>query len=566
MKMDNYNEMHSLESEHRLVNICTVIVLLNALLNSVLRANGIVDGKHFIISLVYIGVLFQWMFSIRRRFIQSDIRNNLTVAAILMIFWISERYIKYAFISVHSVINRYMWYMYYIPFVMVPVLMFMSVLYIGKTDEDKIDRRWNLCYIPAVIVSAGILTNDLHQLAFRFNPRMVDWEVDYSRGFLYICALLILIFSITGMIITVIINGADKKNYRVLWLTGIIVLLGIIYIKGYSSTTHSIQKIYIQKMFEFPEFTCFFLVAFFESLVYYHLLPSNSGHESFFMESSLHAGLADSDYNVKLKGKEWVTPTPSMIQRAEEWPIYIAENSKLLKCIPVSGGHFYWMEDVAELIRLNEKLAETGDYLEEERLMLDETVRLSENRKSFEEQNRLYDMMAKRLQPQLNNMSELLDNLSENEDEFRNQMRYIGILGAYIKRRSNILLLSGTDSRIDSNELNVSINELLSYVSMNEVTCLADIVPDVPLEAGYVLFIFELLENVIEAAMPNMSALMTALRVENGELVFYIEAATPTEVISDNGFDYENGVLDINIEDDCEFITFRYRMSGGDEI
>lgn len=601
-----------MEAENRRVVICTIIVLANAMIYSLLRTYKQINGLHFIFSLVYIGVLLQWLFSIRRRFIQSDIRNNLTAAAVLMIFWISERYVKYALVNEYSVINRYMWYMYYIPFIMVPVLMFMSALYIGKTDEDKIDKRWNVCYVPAVIVAVGILTNDLHQLAFRFRPGMVNWGVDYSRGILYTCALAILILSITGMVIQVIRNAANKKNYKVLWLTGIIVAIGIMYLTGYTSTDNYQQKHFLQMMFEFPDFTCFFLVAFFESLVYNHLLPSNSGHESFFALSSLHAGLADNDYNVRIKGREWDAPTPSMIKMAESWPLYIAENSNLLKCIPVSGGHLYWMEDVEELIRLNEKLAETGDYLEEERLMLDESVKLEESKRSTEEQNRLYDMVAKGLQPQLNDISRLLGELSEDEEKFRSQMKYIGILGSYIKRRSNLLLLAGMDKVIESSELKVSIEELFSYVSFNGVSCMADIEQGLILPSEYALFVFELLGNVIEAAMPGLSALMTALREEDGELVYYIEAAAPTETLSEgwyeeryrtagdnvsygqeskherselllspdriarkrgghnndnvlsahHEFSYDNGCLEISIEDDCEFITFSYRIGG----
>ena len=563
-----------LYSEHRRVVFSALLVLVCGFINSLLRFGDYNYGHNTIIMTIYISVLFQWMFSIRRRFIQRDIRNNLLAAAALMIIWLAQRYIKYIFVNPDSFLNRHLWYLYYLPCVMVPLLMFMSALYIGKSNEYKPDSRWKICYIPAVIVVLGIMTNDIHQLAFKFKPGMVDWNEDYSRGILYYFALAIVICSILGILIIVIRTGMVMDFSR-LWLPCVIVAIGIIYILNYSSSNYNEYKAFIQKMYEFPEFSCFFLVAFFESLVFTHLLPSNSGHETFFMISSLRAGLTDEDYNVKLKGRDWEAPKASKIKRACEWPVYIEENRTLLKCQPVSGGYFYWMEDVEELIRLNEKLSETGDYLEEERVMLDEAVRLDESRKSTEEQNRLYDWMNKRLQPQLNYNSDILANLPSKEADFEKSMKYAGILGAYIKRKSNLLLLSGTEQIINSSELRISVEELLSYVGLNGVTFLADIKDGIMLDSSLTLMMFELLEDAIEKAMPGLSAIMVTFNINDNKLLFYIEAAAPTNILDIENerrnlcdkyaVDYSKA-FDIKLthEDECEYISLSVSMTGGD--
>lgn len=336
------NIIRPLKSENKRIIICACIILAIGLARPFLHSNDMVTatGQSTLVVFVYIGVITQWLVSIRRRFVQKDVRSYLIISAFLMIFLLTERFVKYEFVDVDSWFNRMLWYSYYIPFVMIPVLLFMASLYIGKTDQYRIDRRWQLVFVPPIIVIAGILTNDLHQQAFRFNPGMVDYSSDYSRGILYYLAIAILAVSLLGIMIVVFQNSLKNNVMKHMWLTFAVTLVGVIYALSYISNPSYDEKPFIQKMYEFPEFACIFLMAFFESLVFMHMIPTNSGHETFFMVSSLKAGLTDNEYNVKLKAEEWKAPEKAMIKRAQRWPVYLADEKMLLRCQPVSGGHF----------------------------------------------------------------------------------------------------------------------------------------------------------------------------------------------------------------------------------
>lgn len=96
------------------------------------------------------------------------------------------------------------------------------------------------------------------------------------------------------------------------------------------------------------------------------MIPSNANHEDFFHASSIHAGLTDNDYNVKLHAANIIVPSAEQIRNAESKPVLLTGQNTLLKSHPVRGGHFYWFEDVSEINRLNQELADTGNYLEEE--------------------------------------------------------------------------------------------------------------------------------------------------------------------------------------------------------
>lgn len=400
---------------------------------------------------------------------------------------------------------------------------------------------------------------------------MVNWNSDYSHGVLYFLALAILVLSLLGILFRVFYICSKQKIIKSLWLPAGVVIVGIIYELLYTSTGDG-DKAVIQHMYEFPEFICFFLIGFWESLVITHLIPSNSGHETFFRNSAIYAGLTDEDYNICLsayrdpaKALEDELPTPEQIRMAEESPLLFGD--VLLKSHPVSGGHFFWLEDVEDLLQINRKLEETVDYLNQEHEVLDASAKLSEEHRRMKEENLLYDRVAKSLQPQLDRLEGILNDLPEDEDEFRARMRYAGVLNAYIKRRSN-LLLEGDDKIIDSGELKIAIEELMSYVRLNDIECFADVAIGVDMLVSTALKLFEMLECVIEEGISDMTHIMVIVKRDGGKLSLVITVSPCSESFSKtwiNDFKkkYADDVdINVDCDDDEVFVTCCFFVGG----
>lgn len=43
-------------------------------------------------------------------------------------------------------------------------------------------KKWGLTAVITAVVVLLVLTNDLHQQVFRFQPGFANWYVDYSYG------------------------------------------------------------------------------------------------------------------------------------------------------------------------------------------------------------------------------------------------------------------------------------------------------------------------------------------------------------------------------------------------
>ena len=138
-------------------------------------------------NLIYIGLALFWGITLHQRVLQKNILHYLQVMDAGIVFLMISRYVKYDFFK--GVAERYIWYLYYIPQIIVPLVLLFCALSIGRREDEGINRKWNLLFIPAIFLCIGIMTNDFHNLAFKFQPGMSDWSSKYSHEILYYATL-----------------------------------------------------------------------------------------------------------------------------------------------------------------------------------------------------------------------------------------------------------------------------------------------------------------------------------------------------------------------------------------
>ena len=516
---------------------------------------------HCLLALPLLTVYLIWLFASRRRFPQQGMRRLLTFSALLMMLWCIVKTIRYEFVSVDSDLSRLIWYWYYFPVVMLPTLLLMSSFYIGRTDSYELPPASTAAFIPAAAVTAGIVTNDRHQLAFKFRHGVPNVLDSYSYGPLYYCAMGILFLCVAGILFKTLRSCTSRQFRRSFLLPASVSALGGLYIISY---TNSGEPLLFQRMYEFPDLTCLFFVCFWESLVMTHMLPSNDGHGEFFRASSISAGLTDTDMNVELHSENSTPPDKEQLAEAAEREVI--KDGILLKVQQVTGGYFYWTEDIRELQQLNSRLEETRSYLEEENAMLDEAQHLEEGRRRTAEQNKLYDSISRRLKPEFDRLSEMLGQLPEDEEGFRTGMKRAAIDGVFIKRCSNLLLLAGGDSCIDSGELALSVGESLGYMELSGIYGNAEIPRGTKLPSDTVLLMYELFQAAVENALPELNAVMVTLNLDDS-IVYRIELDNekiPVLADFEERAALAGGRIDTEAADGSCFITFS--VKGGDAI
>ena len=400
-------------------------------------------------NLIYIGLAMSWGFSISRRILHRSDRRWLLLGCAMTVLWLFLRAVKYRFFS-DDTVTRCLWYLYYVPQILAPLFSLYAALQLGRREGDRFSPKWYLLFIPAALLMGGVLTNDWHQLAFRAAPGAATLEADYTHGWVYFAAMawMITLLLATGILVYCKCRVSQSRQYAWAPLCA--------FAGGFALCALSFANIYtFHKM---PECFCLTFAAFWESCLQVGLLPVNGHYRYFFAESTVAAQIVDGQGQPVYRAKNAPALTAKQLNAAARAAILLDADTRL-QSAPVQGGRVYWVEDISKVNRIREQLADINAQLSEENELIRAENALKRRRAQLEEKNRLMDAMLSLVQPQLLAINRLL------ADESAQSLKYICILGAYVKRRVNLALICDKKASVPVEELAHCIRESLTYLT-----------------------------------------------------------------------------------------------------
>lgn len=493
---------------------------------------------------LYIGLAFAWGISISRRILHREVRRQLLLGCAMAVLWLLLRAVKYRFFQ-EDTVNRYLWYLYYVPQILAPLFGFFAALQLGQREDAALSAKWYLLLIPAVLLIGDILTNDLHQLAFGFHPNMVAWELDYSHGPLYYLVMVWTVCFLLAAMGIIYHKCRISESRRYTW----IVLC--VFVAGFALCLLSFLNLYtFHKM---PECFCLTFIALWESCLQVGLLPTNKRYFRFFSEATIAAQIADRYGKFLYRAKAAPQLTPEQMRSADQGAIFLDADTRL-QSASVQDGHVYWVEDLTQVNRMKEQLEEIHARLAEENELIRAEAEVKRQQAQVEEKNRLFDQISRALRPQLNRMDEMLAS-GQKQD-----LQLVCIFGAYIKRRGNLTLICEEDALLSVEELAYCIRESLIYLNAYGVVCAfhqegKNKTSGTRLQAAYDFF-----EDCVEAALPTLSAMM--IRVECGKVFSIRLMMEDAASLPDMGKYAEVGQLTEDRTDDGWCLTLAFAEGG----
>ena len=110
---------------------------------------------NYIRAALYLLLFSLWGYSIDRRIIQKQALHCLRLTAALMLVWLILRTLKYEFVT-DLTVARYIWYLYYLPMLFIPLLGVYIALTLGKSEEYRLTERAGfLVAVPGILFFAG---------------------------------------------------------------------------------------------------------------------------------------------------------------------------------------------------------------------------------------------------------------------------------------------------------------------------------------------------------------------------------------------------------------------------
>ena len=495
---------------------------------------------------MHISLVAVWTVSIYMRVVSKQIRNMLISVGLLMIGWMVIRTCKIEFLYTTDTLTRYFWYAFYIPMILIPLIGVFITMHIGKSDDYKLPSLFRLFYIPAALVILLVFTNDFHRLVFDFPNGILYFNSDYTYGPLFFIPSGW--FTVLGFyfVVKLLLKGKGPGNRMFQRVHIAIMAIAVVFWCLYAFTGIDADLTAVD---------CALITLLLESAIQSGLIRTSTNYRKLFEISSVTAQIADSNFNVCVRSAESEVFTTDILKSAVLSPQNLGDY--ILNAEKISGGYVYWQDDIKNITELIETLQETQKQLSENNFLLQAEYELKENKAKTEEKNRLFNKLIYEISPKLLKAEELLTLASSDEKNKRMHLAKLAVIGAYIKRRGNLFIISEDRKNIRSREIEFCINESLANLR------LLDIVPsfvfslDEDISSVAALKIYDVFEFFIEELLDTATALFVKISEKEGfismRMMFGTKSPeakilTDSEILSGADIIIENSDDDIIID------------------
>ena len=458
--------------------------------------------------LTFIGLLLFWIEAVRVRLLPSPARTSILTAAALMLLYMMVRIFKYRF-AVSVAATRYAVYAYWIPQMLIPALFLMTCIRIrhGRLEEKR--RYERLLLLPAALLSLLVMTNDLHSLVYVPRIGLSDFILNtgtyrYGPGF-YLLYVWMVLATAAGLVLLARESGhMPKKAIRLIAVTvaawfGLVLLVLLVFDRLPGG----------RHLFNIPEIHIFGMLGVYEICIRYRLIPYNENYSGFFRKLRMPVVITDSAFRPVYRSEMPLSAGPEILRAAAVEPVSLTPDLKLCGR-PVRAGYAFWAEDESAMRRAQEKLLEANELIEQENDLIRAETEQKEKDAYLRSKHRIYHEIAGELYPSQKKVAQTLNEAVPGTEGFREKIAYVSVLNAYIKRKTNLLLLAAENETLPAGELNLALQESAYYLTLAGLQTTACEIEEGQRDAGTLVALYDAFEAIAEQLLGKVPSLMVS--------------------------------------------------------
>ena len=473
---------------------------------------------------IYLLLFTLWGFSLDRRIIQRQTLHCLHLTAALMLLWLILRTLKYSVVTAPAA-GRYIWYLYYLPMLFLPLLWVYIALSMGKSEDYRLSRGIGMLSIIPAALFLLVITNDLHQQVFAFKSGVPGLPVSgtYSyRPLYFICLgwmVVCMAFSLVCLFRKSRIPSGEGKRITPFVLGCAMLLYGILYLSGIPAVRWWFGDMNV--MF------CLLYAAIYESCIRCRMIPSNTGYVELFEATTLAACIADRSGRIVLRSRA----ADENMTCPQEGQRIVRPDGMRISSAPISGGYAVWQDNVRQLAELRTRLNVNKEEMERNKKKLKDAYLVQKSLHELTEKNRIYNELEAKHSRQTAQMRQMLARCERSGPaERRSLLKKVLLLGTYIKRSANLYFLSSEYQWLPQQELRLTVDEAVRALTACGTECGVIYRTTEPMRASEVVRLFDLLEIVAETTVDDLRSLF--ISVSDSAMDLSVECAADLSVVA----------------------------------
>ncbi|MGN0335448.1 MAG: hypothetical protein ACI4DV_07300 [Lachnospiraceae bacterium] len=523
-------------------------LFITSMICRILSGRGTVAGVtgYLLIFLAWTLGISCWEITMNRRLIHKKLKGFIVFTTAVMTVWMMVCVFRHCFTLPYSTGERFCRYLYSVSAMLILQGNYFGVLYIGEKENFVPEKAKRSSAVITGILILGILAGIGENVLWR------------SAGYIWGVFLVLLLF------LELYRRAHASEHGKLLLFMSVLLLPCLICVIAELSENLLFPGRYLDAAFV----GCAVNMFMWEGFIQTGLIPGNQDYRELLRQSDLSVQIVDSDYRKRYASRKAVVPDKETMRAAKDHFVLLDENTRLYSAT-IRGGYILWTENIAEENRVLEELEEARVSLAEKNALLQAETDLKKAKAKAEQQNKLYDNIAKEIEPALEQMEQQLLTGAVTAKEQREKLAKICVIGAYVKRRSNLILLSEDKTQIPSEELGYCLNESVNYLKVYGVYCTFVQQGKGMIEAEQAKLIYDFFHKVIMSVLSTVSTLLVSLVVESNilRLKMIMEDAKilPEMTCEQEQIHRMHGRVSVVNEDGVDYLTLTLLNGGGTE-
>ena len=441
------------------------------------------------ITLLFAILFTMWTIRLYYKLYDKKTRRYILFIGILIVFWMLIRIIKGVTLDIN--IERICWYLYYLPLIFIPTLFYVC----SKSLLSKMNKtRKIFIYLISSILLILVLTNDFHELVFKFN-KGIYYHNDYNHYIGYYLIFIWIFYLFGGGMIKLAINRLKIKKDLKVFLPLIVLLLGLIYTYLYILDVPYIRETNMSIV------NSVLICLGIELAFYLDLIPNNKKYIQKFFNSNLDMAIISLDGNTKYTTCAFkVVPNFILDDIKNNKVKQIYQKKNIVYDIKENKDSYVILrKDLTNIFKLKEEMLKQ----QKELLKQQESMKLEEKTKRELYEIKIRKDTINRVEKKLEEKRLEAKKILMKDDIKREDLEKVKRIIIYSKKKS-MLIISEMNNEIYNEEIiKILLNELIVGMSSLNIEGLVVVKNKMNIKGRIMSYLYDIVYELIENSKNN---------------------------------------------------------------
>lgn len=441
------------------------------------------------ITLLFAIFFTMWTIRLYYKLYDNKTRRYILFIGILIVFWMLIRIIRGVTIDIN--IKRICWYLYYLPLIFIPTLFYVcSNSLLSKMNKT----RKIFIYLISSILLILVLTNDFHELVFKFNNG-IYFHNDYNHYVGYYLIFIWIFYLFGGGMIKLAINRLKIKKDLKVFLPLIVLLLGLIYTYLYILDVSYIRETNMSIV------NSVLICLGIELAFYLDLIPNNKKYIQKFFNSNLDMAIISLDGKTKYTTCSFkVIPNFILDDIKNNKVKQIYQKKNIVYDIKENKDSYVILrKDLTNIFKLKEEMLKQ----QKELLKQQESMKLEEKTKRELYEIKIRKDTINRVEKKLEEKRLEAKKILMKDDIKREDLEKVKRIIIYSKKKSMLIISEMNNEIYNEESIKILLNELIVGMSSLNIEGLVVVKNKMNIKGRIMSYLYDIVYELIENSKNN---------------------------------------------------------------